>query len=140
MVVRIVRDSILILFCSTVLYHTVLYCTLSYPTLPYHYYSSILLENCYITTWYKMLYGEVRGFGKQVRGGNVRVRSNMESWDVYFLFLLHYSRKVVNITGSDYCLCFRFNVQLRLIRRRFLRTARSWSIVLIADGKGKGLS
>lgn len=87
-----------------------------------------------------MLYEEVRGFSKQIRGGYVRVRSNMGSRDVHFLFLLHYCRKIVNITGSDYCLCFRFNDQLRLIRRRFLRTARSWRTVLIAVGRGKGLS
>lgn len=77
------------------------------------------------------------GFGKQMRGDSVKVRSSVELWDVHSLFLLNYSRKVVNITGSDYCLCFRFNVQLRLIRRRFLRTVRSWSTVLIAFGRGK---
>lgn len=143
-VVKIVSDSIIVILFYSIRFYSVLfgsilfYLVLFYSVLFYSNYSPILLEGCCITRWYKTLDGEVRVFGNQMRDDSVKVQSSRGLWDVHFLFLLNYSRKVVNITGNDYCLCFRFNVQLRLIRRRFLRTARSWRTVLIAVGRGKG--
>lgn len=43
--------------------------------------------------------GEFRCFGKLVRGSSVKMRSSVGLWDLYFLFLLNYSRKEVNIIG-----------------------------------------
>lgn len=44
--------------------------------------------------------GKFRGFGKVIRGDSVKVRSSVGLWDLYFLFLLNYSRNVVNIIGA----------------------------------------
>lgn len=42
--------------------------------------------------------GKFRGFGKLMTGSSVKV-SSVGLWDLYFLFLLNYSRKGVNIIG-----------------------------------------
>lgn len=43
--------------------------------------------------------GEFRGFGKLMRTSSVKGRSSVELWDLYFFFLLNYSRKEVNVIG-----------------------------------------
>lgn len=111
--------------------------SLLYPLNLCFYYSRIHLERGCITELYNWLHGEVGDFCKQMRGGPENVWNTIVRCVVFFfLLLLKCSRKVVNIIGNDYCICFRFNVQLRLIRGKFLQRGRSWSTVLTAERKG----
>lgn len=75
--VKIIRD--LILFCSDIV--------------PYFWRDTVLLDDM------RCSMGKFRGFGKLMRCGSVKLRSSVGLWDLYFLFLLNYSRKVVNIIG-----------------------------------------